>query len=328
MKAAYFPEYGPAREVLKIGELPDPQSGPGEVRVRIRFSGINPSDCNRRSGTRDRPGYPLIVPHSDGAGEIDAVGEGVSKTRIGEQVWLWNAQRGRAFGTAAEYVALPSAQAVSLPRGTGFQAGACFGVPAMTAYFSLFADGPLEGRDVLVTGGAGAVGFYAAQFARLTGARTLVSTVSGEAKAKVVAEAGAPVIVNYRMEPVAERILQATDGRGVDRISEVDFGGNLRTTLAVMQQSCAIGAYASKGAREPVLPFYPLLFSNVILRFIQCSLMPAALRAAAMRDLQRWCEQGRLEHLACTVLPLDDIVSAHELVEQGAVIGKVLLRLD
>lgn len=326
MKAAYYKQYGAARDVLEVGELPDPQPGPGEVRVRVQYSGVNPSDCNRRRGIRDRSGYPLIIPHSDGAGVIDKVGEGVSRARIGEPVWLWNAQRGRAFGTAAQFVALPAAQAIPL-KGATLQAGACFGVPAMTAYFSLFVEGSLANSDVLVTGAAGAVGLYAVQFARLAGARTVISTVSSEVKARLVAEAGASVIINYRADAVAERIMRATQGRGVDRISEVDFGGNLKTTLAVMQQSCAIGAYASKGAPEPVLPFYPLLFSNILVRFIQCSLMPTWLRAAAMRDLQRWCEAGALRHLDCMVLPIQEIASAHELVEGGTVIGKVLLTL-
>jgi NADPH:quinone reductase len=325
MKAAYYAEYGPARSVLKVGDLPDPQPAAGEVRVRVRFSGINPSDCNRRSGTRDRPGYPLIIPHSDGAGEIDAVGVGVSRDRIGEQVWIWNAQRGRPFGTAAEYVALPSPQAVRLAPGVTLEAGACFGVPAMTAYFSLFDNGPLEGRDVLVTGGAGAVGYYAVQFARLAGAKTLVTTVSTEAKGRMAVEAAAPVIVNYKAENVADRVMQATARRGVDHISEVDFGGNLRTTLAVMKVNCAIGAYASKGLPEPALPFYPFLFNNVVVRFVQCYAMPAELRSAANRDLTRWCEEGRLKHLPAKVLPLADIAAAHELVEQGGFIGKVML---
>jgi NADPH2:quinone reductase len=327
MIAAYYTRYGAAREVLEVSELPDPQPGPGEVRVRVRYSGINPSDCNRRSGTRDRPGYPLIVPHSDGSGEIDAVGQGVSRERIGEQVWIWNAQRQRPFGTASEYVALPSAQAVPLPRGMTVEEGACVGVPAMTAYFSLFDAGPIEGLDVLVTGAAGACGRYAAQFAALGGARTVVTTVSGEEKARLVAEAGASVIVNYRTEDVAARIKEVTDGRGVDVISEVDFGGNLKTTLAVMKVGCFVGAYASKGAAEPVLPFYPLLFSNVLVRFIQCYAMPDALRAAGTRDLTRWCEEGRIKHPPTTVLPLEDVASAHELVESGSVIGKVLLRI-
>ncbi len=325
MKAAYYRTYGPARAVLEVGELPDPVPGPGEVRVRMKFSGINPSDCNRRAGIRDRPGYPLIIPHSDGAGEIDAVGEGVGRERIGEPVWIWNAQRARPFGTAAEYVALPSRQAVRLPAGVTLADGASLGVPAMTAYFSLFADGPLDGRDVLVTGGAGAVGFYAVQFARLAGARTVVTTVSSDEKARIAAAAGAEVIINYRTEDVAERVMHATGGRGVDRISEVDFGGNLAVTLKVMQPDCAIGAYASKGAPEPVLPFYPLLFNNAVVRFIQCYIMPDALRQAAEADLARWCAADGLVHPPKKILPLEHIAAAHEIVEQGAFTGKVML---
>ena len=297
------------------------------MRVRVRFSGVNPSDCNRRRGTRDRPGYPLIIPHSDGVGEIDTVGEGISQDRIGQQVWTWNAQRGRAFGTAAEYVALPSAQAVPMPAGVPLELGAGFGVPAMTAYFSLFADGPIGGRDVLVTGAAGAVGLYAAQFARLSGARTLVGTVSGDAKAKVVAAACASVIVNYRTDDVVARVMQVTEGRGVDRISEVDFGGNLATTLAVMQQDCAIGAYASRGATDPTLPFYPMSAAGVVLRFVQCYGILGPLRDAAVRDFTRWAEEQRLTHPTPKVLPLDEIATAHELVESGTVIGKVMVSL-
>ena len=327
MRAAYYTDYGAAREVLQVGELPDPEPGPGEVRVRVAYSGINPSDCNRRAGIRDRPGYPLIIPHSDGAGEIDAVGAGVSRDRIGERVWMWNAQRARPFGTAAERVALPSAQAVRLPDGVSLEDGACVGVPAMTAYFSLFDHGPLEGRDVLVTGAAGACGLYAVQFARLAGAQSLVATVSGDGKARLAREAGAPVVVNYRTEDVAARVMEVTQGRGVDVISEVDFGGNLKTTLKVMKVGCFIGAYASRGAPEPVLPFYPLLFANVLVRFIQCYAMPDSLRAAATRDLTRWCEEGRIKHPPTTVLPLEEVAKAHELVESSAVIGKVLLRI-
>src|SRR5215510_11942189 len=280
MKAAYYRSYGAASQVLELGELPDPEPGPGEVRVRVRYSGVNPSDCNRRSGTRDRPGYPLIIPHSDAAGEIDKVGAGVDKARIGERVWTWNAQRGRPFGTAAEFVCLPSAQAVAMPAGVPLELGAGFGVPAMTAYFSLFSDGPLEGRDVLVTGAAGAVGLYAAQFAHLAGARSLVATVSTGVKAEIARAAGVPVVVNYKTENVAERVLQATDKRGVARISEVDFGGNLVTTLQVMRESTVIGTYASRGQEQPTLPFYPLLFANIVVRFIQCSLILGQLREA------------------------------------------------
>ena len=326
MRAAYYTHYGAARDVITVGELPDPSPGAGEVRVRIRYSGINPSDCNRRRGIRDRPGYSLIVPHSDGAGEIDAVGEGVSTARIGERVWTWNAQRGRPFGTASQYVCLPSAQAIIMPAGVPLEIGASFGVPAMTAYFSLFSDGPLEGREVLVTGGAGAVGLYAAQFARLAGARRLIATVSTEEKARLVAAAGVSIIVNYKLENVAERVMAETGG-GVDRVSEVDFGGNLPTTLRVARESCAIGAYASRGSEQPALPFYPFLFANVTLRFIQCSLIFGRLRHAAISDLTQWAQEGRLIYPPVKIVPLQDIALAHELVESGAFVGKVMVGL-
>src|SRR5262245_12763242 len=327
MKTAYYTSYGAAREVFKLGELPDPEPGPGEVRVRIRYSGVNPSDCNRRRGTRDRPGYPLIIPHSDGAGEIDKVGTGVDAARIGERVWTWNAQRGRPFGTAAEFVCLASDQAVLMPPGVPLELGAGFGVPAMTAYFSLFADGVLEGRDIMVTGAAGAVGLYAAQFARLAGARSLIATVSTELKAEIARTARVPVVVNYKTENVAERVLQATDKRGVERISEVDFGGNLATTVQVMRENTVIGTYASRGQEQPTLPFYPLLFANIVVRFVQCSLILGQLRAAGIRDLTRWAGEGRLLHPAPTILPIAEIARAHELVESHSVIGKVMLAL-
>jgi NADPH:quinone reductase-like Zn-dependent oxidoreductase len=197
----------------------------------------------------------------------------------------------------------------------------------MTAYYSLFDNGSLDGRDVLVTGGAGAVGFYAVQFARLAGARTLVATVSSDDKARMAVRAGAKAVVNYRTEDVAGRIMEVTDGRGVDHISEVDFGGNLSITLAVMKVGCAIGAYASKGAPEPALPFYPLLFSNVVVRFIQCYAMPDGMRERAHADLAGWCRQGKLEHLPTKVLPLEEVAAAHELVERSGFVGKVMLRL-
>jgi NADPH2:quinone reductase len=327
MKAAFYRKYGAAAEVFELGELPDPEPGPGEVRVRIAYSGVNPSDCNRRSGTRDRPGYALIIPHSDGAGEIDKVGAGVEQARIGERVWTWNAQRGRPFGTAAEFVCLPSAQAVPMPPGVPLELGAGFGVPAMTAYFSLFADGPLAERDVLVTGAAGAVGLYAAQFARLAGARSLIATVSTAAKADIARGAGVPVVVNYKTENVAERVLAATEKRGVERVSEVDFGGNLASTLQVMRESTVIGTYASRGDEKPALPFYPLLFANIVVRFIQCSLILGELRQAGIRDLSRWAGEGRVQHPAPTILPIAEIARAHELVESRSVVGKVMLAL-
>ncbi|MGL4280395.1 MAG: NADPH:quinone reductase, partial [Albidovulum sp.] len=184
MKAVWYEGFGPAEKVLHHGDLPDPAPGPGEVLVRLHASGINPSDVKLRAGMRAGAvmGWPRIVPHSDGAGVIEDVGAGVDPARIGERVWIWNGQWQRPFGTAAEFIALPSEQAVRLPETTSFAEGACFGIPAMTAWFALFADGPIAGKTVLVTGGAGSVGRYACQMARLAGAR-VIATVSSPEKA-------------------------------------------------------------------------------------------------------------------------------------------------
>ena len=302
------------------------------VPARCASRSATPASIRRiaiaAAGSRDRPGYPLIIPHSDGAGEIDKVGAGVEAARIGERVWTWNAQRGRAFGTAAEYVCLPSAQAVPMPAGVPLELGAGFGVPAMTAYFSLFSDGPLEGRDVLVTGAAGAVGLYAAQFARPRGRaqsrRHRQRRCQGQDRKGMPASRSSST-TRRTMSPSA--CWRRREKRGVDRISEVDFGGNLATTLAVMREGCVIGTYASRGEQAPTLPFYPLLFANIVVRFIQCSLILGELRAAGSRDLNRWSPRA-----ACAIPPRASCPSprsprAHELVESRSVIGKVMLAL-
>jgi NADPH2:quinone reductase len=196
----------------------------------------------------------------------------------------------------------------------------------MTAWYSLFADGDVAGHDVLVTGGAGAVGHYAIQLARLAGARTVIATVSGPEKAKH-AEAARPThILNYRGEDVARLMMDITEGRGVTRISEVDLGGNLAVTMQVAARKCVIGAYASKGGQTPALPFYDMLQRDMVLRTLFASLMAPALRAEGNRRLTQWMAEGRITHSIARVLPLEEIATAHELVERGAVMGKVLVR--
>src|SRR5262245_48894973 len=219
MRAAWYERNGPAREVLTVGDMANPDPGPGEVRVRIVASAVNPSDWKSRSGTRPMA-FPRVIPHSDGAGVIDRVGAGVPTRRVGERVWIWNAQWKRPFGTAAELVRLPSQQAVRLPANVGFEEGACLGIPALTAHRAATADGPIAGRSVLVGGGAGAVGRYAIQFAKLLGAGPVIATVSIAAKAAQARSAGADLTINYNAESVADRTMEATAGRGVDRVIE------------------------------------------------------------------------------------------------------------
>ena len=325
MQAAFYESTGSAREVLHVARIEVPQPGPGEVRVRVACSGVNPSDVKGRAGLRNKTlPFPRIVPHSDGAGVIDAVGAGVAPARVGERVWIWNAAWKRAWGTAAEYVVLPSAQAVHLPEPVGFDAGACLGIPALTAYHSAAVDGGVVGRSVLVAGGAGAGGHYAVQCARLMGARQVIATVSSDAKARLALDAGADLAVDYRREDAAARIREATGGAGVDRIIEGDIAANSALDLQVLRQGGDIVVYGS-GAGEFKLPFFPLILQHVRLRFFIVYELDAAARAQAQAHLDAWLRRGALAHNVARRVPLADIVQAHELVESGQAAGNVVV---
>src|SRR5262245_15059481 len=214
MRAAYYEKNGPARDVLAVAEVDTPQPGPGEVRVKLKVSGVNPSDVKSREGRTRKIAFPRVIPHSDGAGEIEMVGDGVPARRLGERVWIWNAQWKRPFGTCAEYVVLPAAMAVPLPAHISFDAGACLGIPAMTACHAVAVAAVGKGSTVLVTGGAGGVGHYAIQFAKALGA-TVLTTVSSEAKAKIAHEAGADHVIDYKRDNVGERVMALTNKAGV-----------------------------------------------------------------------------------------------------------------
>lgn len=324
MQAAWYERKGAAREVLQLGELDAPEPQAGEVRVAVKASGINPSDTKGRGGVRGNPAmpFPRIIPHQDGAGVIDAVGEGVPETRIGERVWVYEAQLGRADGTAAGFVALPSRNAVVMPASVGFAEGACLGIPAMTAHRCVFADGPVAGKTVLVTGGAGAVGFYAIQFARQGGAR-VIATVSNDDQARVAREAGAELAVDRQAEDLVARIGE----RSVDWIVEVAFGANLATSLKLLRPNGAIATYSSDAEPEPALPFWPLVMLDATVRFVLVYAMTRAAHDEAAAAITAALEQGWLKHNIGTRLPLAGIAQAHELVESGRGGGKVVLEL-
>ncbi len=308
MRAAFYTEQGPAREVLKVGEQPKPEPGPGEVRVRLRTSGVNPSDWKARRGGSGRGlAAPLVIPHSDGAGDIDAVGPGVPVSRIGERVWIWNGQWKRAFGTAAQYIALPSAQAVPLPQNTDYASGACLGIPALTALQAVRLAQVQRESVVLVSGGAGAVGHYAGQFAKLRGARVL-ATVSGDAKAAHAREAGADSVINYRTEDVIE----------------VDLTANAKLFPAVLRPHGVAVVYGT-GAAEASIPALWLMLNSATLRLFLIYDLSAADRAAVLDEINTLLVQGRLVHAVGQRFPLEAIAEAHEAVERGAVIGNVVL---
>ena len=328
MKAAWYERRGAAREVLHVGEMERPEPKPGEVLVRVHASGVNPSDTKSRTGLGARPNpWPRIIPHQDGAGRIESVGEGVDQGRIGERVWIYEAQLGRPFGCAAEYVAVPAANAVSLPDNISFEEGACLGVPALTAHRCVFADGSVEGKTVLVTGGAGAVGYYAVQFAKLGGAQ-VIATVSRDEQAKVAREAGADFIINRREEDVAGRIAEltgASDGRGVDRIVDVAFGANLETSLKILKVRGVIASYASDEVPVPALPFWPLAGLDATVRFVLVYVMGEQAHVEAIKATGDALSSGRLKHRIGARFTLDRIVEAHEALESGRTIGKVVV---
>lgn len=327
MKAAFYERVGPARDVLQVAELPQPQPGPGEVRVRVQWSGVNPSDVKSRMGLRSKEmPFPRVIPHSDGSGVIDAVGPGVPSTRMGERVWLWNAAWGRAHGTACQWVCLPQSQAVVLPEGASGEAGACLGIPALTALHAVLMDGGVAGKTVFVAGGAGAVGHYAVQFASLLGAARVLTSASTPAKAALAREAGADAVVMYKSEPLAARVSELTGGRGVDRIIELDMAANAGADLEMLRTGGECVVYGSSTQLQ--FPFYPLIAKNLQLKFFIVYNLAAADRELAVATLTRMLARGVLQHNIAARLPLEQVVRAHELVESGEAVGNVVLSVD
>jgi len=325
MKAVWYERAGPAPEVLTYGEMPTPVAGPGEVRVRLQASGVNPADVGRRAGSYRAMEFPRVVPNSDGAGIVDQLGDGVTRLSVGQRVWLYNGQRnGRAFGTAAEYIALAERLVTPLPDNMSFAAGATLGIPCMTAWCSLFGDGPIAGQTVLVTGGAGAVGHYAVQLAKWGGAR-VIATVSSSLKAEQARLAGADLVINYRDDDVAAKALAFTEQRGVDRVVDVDFGGNIGTTLKLMAMNSTIAVYATNGNRNPVVPMRELMERCIALRTLVLYALPPPLLAAAQADISKWLAAGKRIHNIAAQLPLSETAQAHLAVEKGDKLGTVIV---
>jgi NADPH:quinone reductase len=320
MKAALYRTTGPARDVLRVEEVTRPEPGPGEVLVRVRASGVNPTDFKTRAGATTRPIEEFQVPNQDGAGVVEAVGDGVDAARVGERVWMWLAAFGRRWGTAAEYTVVPARQAVPLPDGASFELGASLGVPAMTAHRALFADGPVEGKTVLVTGGAGAVGHYAIELAKWAGAH-VVTTVSSPEKGELAAKAGADLVVNYRDRDAIDQVKAFAPV--VERVVEVALGANLDLDLAVSGPETTVVTYAADGA-DPVLPVRACMSANVTLRFMLLYGVPAPALDAAVTDITAALAAGALTELPAHRFTLDDVVAANEAAERGAV-GKVFI---
>src|SRR6478672_7493431 len=285
MRAAYYEKNGAARDVLTVGAVDTHTPGSGEVRVKLRTSGVNPSDVKAREGRTRKLSYPRVIPHSDGAGDIDMVGDGVAASRKGERVWIWNGQWKRPFGTCAEYIVLPSALASPLPASVSYEAGACLGIPAMTAYHAVAVAQVGKGSTVLITGGAGGVGHYAIQFAKARGA-TVLTTVSSEAKAALARQAGADHTIDYKRENVGERVMALTGKAGVDAVVEMDLAANARLYPGILHPRSEVIVYGTGSAEAPI-PAQFLLVNAVAIRFIYVYELTAAERRAAVSEITR-----------------------------------------
>ncbi|MCG6121570.1 MAG: NADPH:quinone reductase [Microvirga sp.] len=327
MRAAAYEHFGPAREVLLIRELPDQPLGAGEVRVKLAYSGINPTDVKVRGGAPGRKTlFPLIVPHHDGAGTVVETGPGANRLRVGERVWVFGGQNERPFGTAAENIVLPERNVVPLPDGVSLAEGACLGVPPMTAHAAVFGETSPANLRVLVTAGAGNVGRYAIQMARHAGAR-VIATVSSQEKAEVARAAGAEATVDYRAPDAAARILGATDGRGVDLAIDVDTTANFGLIEQVLANGGRVVSYGSSGAGADA-PVRELRLKNATVRFLNILRMPSERLTAIATDVSRLCAAGALTHPVAGTFPLAQTAAAHELVESGRAIGRVLVAIE
>lgn len=327
MKAISFAEFGPANQVLKASEWPTPDPEPGEVLVKLHKTGVNPSDVKKRAG-----GFPNllddgpIIPHSDGAGVIEGVGSGVPTSRIGERVFVYQAQYARLHGTAAEYVAIDALRAPILPDNTAFDVGACVGIPMLTAHRCVFADGDVADQWVLVTGGAGRVGHYAIQLAQRAGAR-VIATASNEADALACREAGAEHVVNHREPGWGKQVVEQLGGSQIDRAIDVEFGANLPELLDCLRTGATIATYSSTVVPEPSLPFRTMMFMDLTVRMVIVYAMPETAKAQAVADIQALLADGGLRHRIAETLPFSEMARAHEIIEDGSVRGCVVVTL-
>ena len=322
MRAVFYEANGPARDVLRMGEIETPGPGEDEVRVRLRMSGVNPSDVKSRGFRKST--FPRVIPHSDGAGEIEAVGPGVAKSRLGERVWIWNGQWQRPFGTAAEFITLPAAQAVRLPDTASFEEGATLGIPALTAYHAVEQAGADQGTTLLISGGAGSVSQYAIQLAKARGA-TEIATISSLDKAEAAREAGADHCIDYKRENVGERVAEITDGRGVDAITEMNLSANAHLIPAVLRPKGKVIVYGT-GA-EATIPAFACLANSVQLHFFLIYQLDAQQRGRAVAGVTHALARRQVVARIGPMFPLGETAAAHEAVEQGT-IGNVIVKVD
>jgi NADPH:quinone reductase len=324
MRAAWYEKQGPARDVLSVGEMPDPIPAAGEVRIRIAASGINPGDIKKR---QDAFGYsmpyPRVIPHSDGAGRVDRLGDGVSSDWLGRPVWCYGAQSYRPFGTAAEFTVVPVDQAVPLPQNVSADQGACLGIPGITAHRAVHVAGPVNERTVLVQGAAGSVALCAVQLARQAGAH-VIGTIRSSAEEATARKAGAHDVVRNDNDHEFKTRMTALAPAGVDHIVEVAFGANIERDLELLKLGGSIATYATD-VGTPKIPFWQLVFKNIRIFFLGSDDFPKEAKIAATRDLNAALEAGWSGFEIAERMPLSEIARAHELVEHPVRRGRIVV---
>jgi NADPH2:quinone reductase len=329
MRAIWYEQQGSAHDVLVLGEMPDPEPGPGEVRIRVAASGINPGDVRKRQNSFGvgMP-YPRIIPHSDGAGVIDRVGDGVPATRIGQRVWCFGAQTYRPFGTAAERVVVPDSQAVPLSDGISFEQGACLGIAGITAHRAVHVAGDVKERIVLIQGGAGAVGFTAVGLARLAGAR-VIATVRSEGDASIAQRAGAHHVVRTdgRTMPEVVAELSALATEGVDHVVEVAFDANMVVDVELLKVGGSLSTYATQ-VSEPPIPFWPMAFKNLRVFFLGSDDFPALAKADAAEAMNKMLEAGWPGFQIGERYPLERTADAHASLESRRAGSRVVVQVS
>ena len=328
MQAAWYNKFGLAEDVLEIGDYQTPQPERGDVKVRIYASGVNPSDTKKRLGANPALlNNGLVIPNSDGSGEIVALGEGVNNRNIGERVWIYNAQFSRQEGTSAQFVCIPSNQAVWMPDNASYEIGAMMGIPAMTAHRCVCADGSVDGQILLVTGGGGRVGYYATQWAKYFGA-TVIATGSSRKSVEHCKQAGADFVVGHPSNKTATEILEFTSGRKVDRIVDGDFGVNLPSALDVLKTNGVIATYSSMTNMNPVIPFVRMMFMDITVRMVLVYAMPGEAKQQAIEDITDMLTGGNFDHRVAATFPLEQSAKAHNEIERGDNYGSVIISIN
>jgi len=327
MKAIWYEKFGAAEDVLQYGDFQSPVPKKGQVKIRIYASGVNPSDTKKRLGANQKllEAGP-VIPNSDGAGEIIEVGENVSRDRIGERVWIYNGQFGRQEGTSAEFICIPENQAVILPENISYEEGAIMGIPAMTAHRCVLADGSVDGKTILVTGGAGRVGYYAIQWAKYFGAKVIATGSSKESKSHCK-KAGADLVIGHPSQETTKEIIDFTNGNKVDRVIEGDFGVNLNHTLNVLKSNGIIATYSSVTDMNPTIPFMQMMFMDLTIRMVLVYIMTQEAKQQAIKDIIFMLNDGKLDNRISQIYTLEKSADAHNSIEKGGNLGSVIIKI-